>query len=518
MNTADTLIIGAGHNGLVCATLLAKAGHRVTVLEGSASAGGLASERSIHEGFKASIASSLYAMPNDLVRELGLDSKGFRAADKPIPLIGLAPETEPVVIDGVPGSATVTGVSQADQNAFSAYQKQLKTFARALDPFWRKTMPRIGDAAPGSLLTFAQLGLKLRMLGKEDMLEFFRVATLPMRDLVEEFFESELLKATLCWDGLVGSKMAPRSPNQAVLTLLNRMAGQHDGAHSIPKSGMRGFVNSLSTAATQAGADLRFGAKVERLIIDADESGQRCVGVKLESGEELRAASVVSSADPKSTFLSMLGAPHLEIEFANRIRRLRTDGYVAKLFLALSDLPSFTGLADCRGRMVLANSMDSIEFAYDEAKYGEPAEEPVMEVTVPSVHDASLAPAGQHLLSANVMYVPGKKKGGWSEEAKACYLRLLQNHLEQYAPGLGDITLHAELHTPADLERDYGVTGGQWHHAEPAIDQLLMMRPTYEAAQYRTPIPGLFLCGAGSHPGGDLTGNPGRNAAREILR
>ncbi|MEM6544780.1 MAG: NAD(P)/FAD-dependent oxidoreductase [Pseudomonadota bacterium] len=518
MNTADTLIIGAGHNGLVCATLLAKAGHRVTVLEGSTVPGGLASERQVHDGFKGSIATSLYAVPSDLIRELGLDSKGFRNAEKPLPLIGLAQEADPVIIAGVPGSATLTGVSQTDQSAFKEYQDQLKTFAKALEPFWRKTMPRIGDASAGSLLTFAQLGLKLRMLGKEDMLEFFRVATLPMRDLVEEFFESELLKATLCWDGLAGSKMAPRSPNQAVLTLLGRMAGQHDGAHCVPKSGMRGFVNSLSSAASEAGAQLRFGAKVERLIIEADENGQRCVGVKLESGEELRAERVVSSADPKSTFLSMLGASHLEIEFANRIRRLRTDGYVAKLFLALSDTPSFNGLADCRGRMVLADSMDAIEFAYDEAKYGEAAQEPVMEVMVPSVHDASLAPAGQHLLSANVMYVPGNRKGGWTEDAKAKYLSLLQDRLEKYAPGLSDITLHAELHTPADLERDYGLTGGHWHHAEPAIDQLLMMRPTYEAAQYRTPIDGLFLCGAGSHPGGDLTGNPGRNAAREILR
>ena len=167
---------------------------------------------------------------------------------------------------------------------------------------------------------------------------------------------------------------------------------------------------------------------------------------------------------------------------------------------------------------MLADSMDAIEFAYDEAKYGDAAQEPVMEVMVPSVHDASLAPAGQHLLSANVMYVPGNRKGGWTEDAKAKYLSLLQDRLEKYAPGLSDITLHAELHTPADLERDYGLTGGHWHHAEPAIDQLLMMRPTYEAAQYRTPIDGLFPCGAGSHPGGDLTGNPGRNAAREILR
>jgi phytoene dehydrogenase-like protein len=190
---------------------------------------------------------------------------------------------------------------------------------------------------------------------------------------------------------------------------------------------------------------------------------------------------------------------------------------VAKLHLALSGLPEFTGLAQPNGRMILAESMDAIEFAWDDAKHGECPAQPMMEVTLPSLQQDGLAPAGQHVLSANVMYIPADIKGGWSDEKRTALTQQLIGELARHAPGIEALVLHAELLTPADLEREYHLSGGHWHHAEPAIDQLLMMRPTYEAAQYRTPIDGLFLCGAGSHPGGDLTGNPGRNAAREIL-
>jgi phytoene dehydrogenase-like protein len=311
--------------------------------------------------------------------------------------------------------------------------------------------------------------------------------------------------------------MAPRSPNQAVLTLLNRMAGSHEGQHVIHRGGMGGFIAVLERAARAAGVVIQTGAPVAKINIAGDEHGQRCNGVTLADGNTMGAARVVSSADPKTTFMKLVGAPQLEIEFSNRIRRLRCDGYVTKLNLALKDLPVFTGLAPPYGRMILAPSMDNIEFAFDNAKHGELPEEPVMEVLIPSLRQRDLAPEGQHVLSANVMYVPAALKGGWDDGVRATLLATLMETLECYAPGIGELVLSAELLTPADLEREYHVSGGHWHHAEPAIDQLLMMRPTYEAAQYRTPIDGLFLCGAGSHPGGDVNGNAGRNAAREIV-
>ncbi|MBT8060381.1 MAG: NAD(P)/FAD-dependent oxidoreductase, partial [Gammaproteobacteria bacterium] len=278
------------------------------------------------------------------------------------------------------------------------------------------------------------------------------------------------------------------------------------------------LVDALSEAAQAAGVEIRTGAPVADITVSGDASGLGATGVRLADGTAVEADRVVSSADPQTTFLRLLGARHLEIGFTNRIRRLRCRGLVAKLHLALDGLPDFTGLDQASGRLLTAQRLDAIEFAYDDAKYGDASSDPVLEITLPSLQDPGLAPAGQHVLSAHVLYVPGERKGGWSEEARAALVERVLATIERFAPGIRQQMLGSELLTPADLERLHGVTGGHWHHAEMAVDQMLMMRPTYEAAQYATPVPGLYLCGAGSHPGGDLTGAPGHNAAREILR
>ncbi len=509
----DTIVIGAGHNGLICGTYLARAGQRVLVLEASAVPGGVARERDFYPGFRVAACHSLSSLSGPVVKELELAKHGFQTPASPLPTVAIATDGAPITI----GDDTVTGVDATDQLAYWKYRAALKKFARALQPFWQKTMPRIGNNSVSEMLTFAHLGVRLRLLGREDMLEFLRVASLPMRDLMDENFASEQLKAALAWDGLLGSKLAPRSPNQAVFTLLNRMAGPHSGLHGLPAGGIASLVASLCSALQIAGAELRCNTRVRRILVDADDSGQQCAGVELEDGQTIRAQRVVSSADPKNTFLNLLGARHLEIGFGNRVRRLRCDGYVAKLHLALSALPKFHGIERPDGRMIIAPTMDTIEFAYDDAKYGLLPEQPVLEVLLPSLHQPSLAPAGQHVLSAHVMYVPAELEGGWTAEARAAFVGKLLALLEQHAPGITASVLHTELLTPADLEQEYLLTGGHWHHVEPALDQLLMMRPTYGAAQYATPLAGLYLCGAGTHPGGDLSGNPGRNAAREIL-
>ncbi|MEP6389508.1 MAG: NAD(P)/FAD-dependent oxidoreductase [Halioglobus sp.] len=514
MNSYDTIVIGAGHNGLICAAYLARQGQRVLVLEASAAPGGLASTREFYPGFKASVAHTVSHFSPRIIKDLDLQSHGYHRAVAPMPTIGLNLDGEHIVIaeDGV------SGVSDDDASSYLEYRAAMQKFARALEPFWMKTMPRIGNNTPGELLTFGQLGLRLRRLGKEDMLEFLRVATLPMRDLMDEYFDNKHLQAALSWDGLVGSKLAPRSPNSAVFALLYRMLGDHDGGHAIPDTGIEGLVNALVSAANAAGAKVRLNAPVANVSISQSESGLRAVGVELADGEKVTAARVVSSADPQRTFLQLVGAKFLEIEFANRIQRLRCEGYVAKLHLALSDAPSFTGLDRADGRMIIASEPDALEFAFDDAKYGNASVAPVMELVIPSFQSSSMAPNGQHVLSANVMYVPASPKGGWTETARAALLARLLETLERHAPGIGELVLHAELLTPKDLESLHYVTGGHWHHTEFAVDQLLMMRPTYEAAQYETPIPGLYLCGAGSHPGGGLMGGAGFNAAREILK
>ena len=514
MHHYDTIIIGGGHNGLVCSAYLAKKGHHVLVLEASDNLGGLAETREFHPGFKASVAHSISNFSTKVAKDLNLSAYGFTSGAAPMTTVGLNASGEHVTLTGL----EVEGVGVEDVESYKEYRQVMQKFTNLLHPFWHKTMPRIGDNSLPSRMTFGQLGLKLRLLGKEDMGEFMRIATLPARDLMDENFDSDLLKAVLCWDGLIGSKMAPRSPNATVLSLLYRMTGEHGGAHIIPAEGIESLFIALKETAERAGAEIRTGTRVSRILIQADESGLKTNGVKLASGETITANRVVSTTDPKRTFLELVGIENLEIEFTNRIRRLRSEGYVAKLHLALNGVPKFTGLDKPDGRLIIAPNMDAIEFAFDDAKYGEGSKQPVMEVVIPSLHNESLAPVGQHVLSAHVMYVPYELKSSWTDQTRAVLQEKVIDTLSIYAPDIKEHILYSEVLTPLDLEQRHGATGGHWHHTELSLDQMFMMRPTYEAAQYATPIPGLYVCGAGCHPGGGLVGASGHNAAHEMLK
>jgi phytoene dehydrogenase-like protein len=510
----DSIIIGAGHNGLVCGAYLARAGQRVLVLEAAGSPGGLARNREFHPGFRSPVAHTVSHFPKKIARDLNLAGHGFAGPGTRLPTVGMAEEGARVVID----ADTVSGASAADAAAYRDLRRLLCRFAAALEPFWLKTMPRIAAGGLADMMTFAHVGLNLRRMGRQDMHEFLRIASLPVRDLMDEFFADEVLKAALSWDGLIGSKMAPRSPNGAVLAMLYLMSGETRGAHAIPAGGVGGLIDALAAAAAAAGADIRCGMPVRRVQVGNGAGGQVVRGVELGDGDTIDADCIISATDPKRTFLRLVGVEHLDIGFTNRIRRLRSDGYVAKLHMALDGLPEFGDIETPDGRMIIAPDMDAIEFAYDDAKYGRFSADPVMEITIPSIHDASLAPAGRHVLSAQVMYVPYGLQGGWTDAARDALLERCIATLAGYAPRIREQIVHSELLTPADLEQAFNVTGGHWHHGDIAMDQMLMMRPTYEAAQYRTPIPGLYLCSAGCHPGGDITGAAGHNAAREILR
>jgi len=513
LNSYDAVIVGAGHNGLVCAAYLARSGQRVLVLEAAATPGGLAAYHEFHPGFRAAAAHAVCHFSRQVADDLDLAAHGY-ASGSPLPTVGLGNEGRHVTFHG----DELSGADAKDAGRYRDYCQMMHRFAGALEPFWLKTMPSIGSGSLRDTMTFGHIGLNIRRLGKRDMRELLRVATLPVRDLMDEYFANAQVKAALCWDGLIGSKMAPRSPNSAILAMLYRMSDASRGAHAVPPGGIGSLIDALAASATAAGAEIRCEAPVKRVMIEAGVNGLTASGVELEDGERISANRVVSAADPQRTFLDLVGVEHLEIGFTNRIRRLRCDGYVAKLHLALSGPPRFDGLEDAGSRMIIAPDMDAIEFAYDEAKYGHFTDKPVMELLVPSAHDASLAAAGQHVLSANVMYVPYRRRGGWTTEAREEVMRRVVDTIARYAPGIREQIIHGEILTPADLEQRYRVTGGHWHHTDFALDQLLMMRPTYEAAQYATPIPGLYLCGAGSHPAGDLTGMAGHNAAQEILR
>ena len=508
MTSYDTVIIGAGHNGLVCAGYLAKRGQRVLVLEAAEDCGGLAASYEFHSGFRTSVAQHVGHMPERILRDLDLAKYGFSPQSEALDLRWLGTDGVQVRLSG----NSVFGVSDNEESAFKNYSRLINRFASMLAPFWLKTVPPIGNNSLSEILSFAELGLKMRLLGKDDMREFLRIVTLPMHDLMDEYFTHPGLKAMLSWDALIGSRQAPRSPNNSVLQLLYRLAS--DTAKS---SHVESLVSALRQSAQDRGVEIRTSAPVARIQVEPGTDGLSAVGVQLEDGESIAAKRIVSSADPKTTFLKLLGAEFLEIEFTNRIRRIRDRGLVSKLHLALSDVPSFTGLEASQGRLILAADIESIEWAYDDAKYGEVPTTPVLEVMIPSLSNPGLAPKGQHVLSANILYTPYQQRDGWNEAARNALMDRTMAVLESYAPGIRELVLGQELLTPVDLESRFAASGGHWHHGDLALDQLIMMRPTYGAAQYRTPITGLYFCGAGAHPGGDLTGIPGHNAAKEML-
>jgi phytoene dehydrogenase-like protein len=507
----DCIVIGGGHNGLVCATYLARAGRSVLVLEAAERVGGGAVTREFTPGFKVSAcAHLLHLMPQSLLRELSLGTHGLRLVADPMPSTALAEDGYPLSLDLTnPGSLEAR--SSADASAYPTYKALMQRFAGALQPMFETVPPRLGTDSWRDRLSLLRLGLRLRTLGRRDMRELLRIGGMCVQDLLDEHFETPLLKGALGFDAVLGSNLGPRSPG-SVFTLLFRMAAASaaGGTLTLPMGGLGALSDALAKSAIDAGVVIRTDARVQRILVRND----RAAGVMLESGEALGAGVVVSNADPKTTFLRLLGAEHLDAGFVRRITHLRARGLAAKLHLALDGLPAFRGLEEgaLRGRLLVAPSLEYIERAFNHSKYGEFSQAPTLEITVPSAVDSGLAPAGNHVLSAIVQYVPYKV------EDPERFKNLLIDLLESYAPGLRRSVVAAELLTPEDLERQFRMSGGHWHHAELALDQFLMVRPVPGAAQYRTPLEGLFLCGAGTHPGGGVMGLAGRNAARQVTR
>lgn len=366
------------------------------------------------------------------------------------------------------------------------------------------------------MAALGKAGLAIKRLGKEDMRDFLRVLLMNVYDLLEEQLSDDRLKGLLAFDAVLGSYLGPRSPT-SLLGLYYRLTGEVNsapGGQLVPKGGMGAVVAAIRAAAEKAGVTIRTGAVVSRVIV---ESG-RAAGLTLASGEEIRAGTIVSAINPAITFLTLVGATQLDTGFVRKVKNIRMRGDVAKLNLALDGVPEFAGVeqADLRGRLVIAPSAEHVECAFNPAKYGEFSPEPVMEITLPSLTDPALAPAGGCVLSANVQYAPYALKEGW-EVGKPKLLAAVMAQLEAHAPGIKKLVRHAELLTPADIEARYRMPGGHWHHGELQADQMLFSRPVAGWSGYDTPIEGLFLAGAGSHPGGGVSGAPGMNAARRVM-
>ena len=505
----SVLIIGGGHNGLACAAYLARAGRQVTVLEAADCVGGMAATREFAPGYRASCAHLLYLLDETVASELRLADHGLSLAATELHSVALDAAGQHLRI--TPGGLEGGGLSEKDRAAWPEYHRRMQKFAAFLGSLRNRKAPRVTTRRE-DLFPLGAMAWRLRRMGRDDMREFLRIAGINIHDVLNEHFESPLLRGALAFDAVLGAFAGPRS-NNSVFTALHRMGGTGTG-YSVALGGMGAVTDALAEAAIAAGATIRTAARVKRIESD----GLRVSGIELADGERLAADVIVSNADPKTTMLSMLGARYLEAETARRFHHLRASGCAAKLHLALDGLPDFGGLPaeHLDQRLLLAPGPDYLEAAFNPCKYGEFSPHPAMEITLPSVADPALAPAGRHVLSAVVQYAPYRLKGGW-EAGKPVFLEAILDTLEGYAPGIRQRIVASELLTPADIENRFGASGGHWHHAELSLDQFLMLRPVPRAAQYRMPLDGLYLCGAGCHPGGGVMGSAGRNAAHAVL-
>jgi phytoene dehydrogenase-like protein len=520
MNTPDSkiyhsLIIGGGHNGLVCAATLARAGKSVLVLEAANEVGGAARNLEFAPGFRVSAgAHLLHALAGDVIGDMDLAKHGLKFAAQ-----GL--DTHALSLDGKHlrlSDTVIEGgdVSTADAAAYRRFKTAMNRYATALLPIFQMVPPRLIVETLAQKFEFMKLAWQIRKLGRQDMRELLRIIGMNMYDLLDEYFQSEPLKGALAWDAVLGAEWGPRAPG-TVLTYLYRLSGIAGGKGlgvSQPVGGMGSVTGAMAASASKAGVELRTAARVKRIVVEND----RACGVELDSGEIIRAEHVISNADPRTTFLSLLGTAHLDTGFVRKLSHVRASGRAGKLHLALKDLPTFTGLAnDALGdRLTIAPSMNYLERSFNPSKYGEYPNEPALEISIPTVRDASLAPQSRHVLSAVVQFLP-YDNGPDRDSNRARCLESNIAMLERYAPGIRDLIVHAELLTPFDIEQKFGMTGGHWHHAAMGFDQFFFIRPLPGAAQHATPVDGLYLCGAGCHPGGGVMGIAGRNAARQVL-
>ncbi|HSH43125.1 MAG TPA: NAD(P)/FAD-dependent oxidoreductase [Arenicellales bacterium] len=508
--TADAVVVGGGHNGLVAAARMARSGLRVVVLEAADQAGGGAATREIHPGYRVpALAHVLPAFDRRAFRLLNLQRYGLDTAPAALGSVSLLPDGGSLTLGPDPeiASEALRGHSTADAAAFPALQQRLAKHADILRSLLQATPPRLDVGDRRNLLSLGRLGWSIRRRGRERMRDLLRIITMNVADLLEETLESDVLRGALALDAVLGTDHGPRSPN-TVFTLLHRVAG-NGGALGGTTAGVGDTARALAEACRAAGVEIRTGARVARIHVEAGAAK----AVELEDGSVCEAGIVVSNVDPATTFNRMVGADHLDADFLAEVKQIRTRGTTGRVDFALEHFPGLPGAAgQGPARWILAPSIDYVETAFDHVKYGEAVPEPALEITVPSMTDPGCAPSGHHVMSVNVAYAP------FSESFDADGLAdTVTAQIERHAPGFADCVIARRAMGPKDIEQQFGIQGGHWHHGDIALDQFFMTRPVPGFAQYRTPVDGLYLCGAGTHPGGGITGTCGYNAAGEIL-
>jgi phytoene dehydrogenase-like protein len=520
--TPEIVIIGGGHNGLVTAFYLAKAGFKPLVLERRPQIGGAAITDEFHPGFRCStLAHSAGPLRADIVRDMQLEKHGLRFITPETCVTALTPEGRALSLyqDENKSAQAIAAFSQKDAAKYPEFQHSLDKISKVIAEALATTPPDIDHPSSGDLWSMLKTGRALRNLGKRDMYRVLRWGPMAVADLVAEYFETELLRAMIAARGIFGTFLGPWSAGSS-LQLLIRAAGDSHPAGSafFVTGGMGALTQAMASAAEAAGVEIRTAAEV----IEIRVKDGAAIGVLLTTGEEISADAIISNADPKRTLLKLTDPMHLSPDFAQKLQHYRGNGTVAKVNLALSALPNFTALkngdgAALEGRIHIGPEIDYIERAFDESKYGNFSRQPYLEATIPSLTDPTLAPEGKHVMSIYMQYAPYKLKGDWESQRKALGQTVVQT-LSQYAPNLPELILTHQIITPLDLEDVYGLTGGQIFHGDLALDQFFTMRPLLDWARYKTPITNLYLCGSGTHPGAGLTGGSGANAAREILK
>ncbi len=517
-DSGDIVIIGGGHNGLVTAFYLARAGFKPLVLERRNQVGGAAITEEFHPGFRSSVLAHSAALRPDLIRDMDLAKHGLKLITPEIETTSLSPGSRALLLyrDVEKSAQQISEFSQKDAARYPEFRRAVAQAATVISRALALTPPQIEAPDSSDLFALLKLGRAARGLGKKDMFSLLRWGPMAVADLAAEFFETELLRATVAAQGIFGTFLGPWSAGTALVYLLRAA----DGERSFALGGIGSITQAMAAAAQSAGAEIRTGAEVIEIRI----KNGIAQGVVLSTGEEVQARAVVSNADPKRTFLKLTDPALLQPSFTKRLQNYRMNGTVAKVNLALSGLPTFTALKGnaeaMAGRIQIGPEIDYLERAFDESKYGNFSRAPYLEVTIPTLTDPSLAPEGKHVMSIYMQYAPYKLKiGGWQDESQRVALGdTVVKTLAQYAPDLPEKILSHQIITPLDLEETYGLTGGHIFHGELALDQIFTMRPMLDWARYRTPIENLYLCGSGTHPGTGLTGGSGANAAREILK
>jgi phytoene dehydrogenase-like protein len=517
----DAIVIGGGHNGLTAAAYLARAGRKVLVLERRHIVGGAAVTEEVFPGFRFSVCSYVVSLLRpEIIRDLDLPRHGLEI----LPLDGTftpMPDGDHLwrVNDHARTQRELRRHSRLDAEAYDEYGRAMVEMARFVKPILNMTPPDPMSLDPRDLMKLAFLGKRFRGLADMDRYNQVQLMTMSAADFLDQWFETDVLKATMAASGIIGTFLGVRSPGTAYV-LLHHYMGEIDGAFrswGFARGGTGAISNAIAAAAREAGAEIRTEAPVGRITVKEGHAS----GVVLANGVELSAGMVLSSVDPNLTFLKFIDAKELPPDFLDEVRRYKYRGSSGKVNLALDALPDFRCLPGegphLRGAISISPGVDYMERAYDQAKYGEFSRRPYMDMVIPTLTDPSVAPPGKHILSCFVQYAPYKLAAGTWDDQREAFGDTVIDTIAEYAPNIRDIILHRQVLTPLDLERDFGLTEGNIFQGELTLEQLFFARPVPGWAQYRTPVSNLWMCGSATHPGGGIMGAPARNCALRIL-